>query len=145
MGRILTVSHLRMSKYSPEDIRSVSALEQRIQQQAMEIEALRREVAGERISSRISALEKAIFEQSSMIAAMRQRTVDSDVHLQRLTAAVERLCGESSVSELPAAPLVKPVARRPLEIPAQPGFRPRIVPEKEEEKVRRHRIPMTHL
>jgi len=147
-----------MSKYSPDDIPPIVELERRIQQQAKEIEALRRELAGEKVSARIAGLEKAISEQTAVVMALRQRTVDSDAHLQRLTAAVERLCDRfdlrtdirtaptqnSSAPDVPLQPREKGT-RRPLEIPAQTGFRPRIVPDKEEEKVRRHRIPLTHL
>ena len=107
----------------------------------------------DKISDRMSTLEKALLDQSSIVTALSQRAVESDMNLQRLISAVERLCERGSLTppppqepsflDLPYQPEVK----RP-EIPAPPfqsAFRPRIVKEDEEGKEPRHRVPLTRL
>ena len=46
----------------------------------------------DKVSDRIAALEKAMLEQSALVTVLSQRAVESDLNLQRLIAAVERLC-----------------------------------------------------
>lgn len=107
----------------------------------------------DKISHRIATLEKAMLDQSSIVTALGRRAVESDMNLQRLISAVERLCEktnqkpparqELSVVDLP----LKPESRKP-EIPAPPfesAFRPRIVKEDEDDRQTRHRIPLARL
>jgi hypothetical protein len=84
----------------------------------------------DKVSDRISTLEKAMLDQSTVVTALSRRAIESDMNLQRLISAVERLCERSSQS------------------PAQPfesAFRPRILKEEDNEKQFRHRVPMTQL
>ncbi|HTA47792.1 MAG TPA: hypothetical protein VK789_35380 [Bryobacteraceae bacterium] len=46
----------------------------------------------DKVSDRIAALERAMLEQSALVTALSQRAVESDLNLQRLISAVERLC-----------------------------------------------------
>lgn len=46
----------------------------------------------DKVSDRIAALEKAMLDQSALVTALSQRAVESDLNLQRLISAVERLC-----------------------------------------------------
>lgn len=46
----------------------------------------------DKVSDRIAALERAMLQQSALVTALSQRAVESDLNLQRLIAAVERLC-----------------------------------------------------
>lgn len=46
----------------------------------------------DKVSDRISALEKAMLDQSALVTTLSQRAIESDMNLQRLIAAVERLC-----------------------------------------------------
>jgi uncharacterized coiled-coil protein SlyX len=107
----------------------------------------------DKISDRISTLEKTMLDQSSIVTALSQRAVESDLNLQRLISAVERLCQrnnqnptaqkEPSFLDLPFELQLK----QP-EIPVQPfesGFRPRIIKEDENDKQPRHRVPLTRL
>ena len=98
----------------------------------------------DRISDRMSTLEKALLDQSSIVTALSQRAVESDMNLQRLISAVERLCERGNVT--PPAPAEPSFLD--LQIPASPyqsAFRPRIVKEDEENKEPRHRVPLTRL
>ena len=97
-----------------------------------------------KVSLRVSTIEKALIEQSSSIRDLSQRTLSSEANLQRLIAAVERLCAQKN-SPLPASP-EQPFDRQP-QVAAMPaaesGFRPRIVPE--EDNKLRHRRPLSRL
>ncbi len=46
----------------------------------------------EKISSRIASIEKALGEQAGSIEALSARTTETDNNLQRLVAAIEKLC-----------------------------------------------------
>lgn len=46
----------------------------------------------DKVSDRIAALENAMLDQSALVTALTQRAVESDLNLQRLISAVERLC-----------------------------------------------------
>jgi hypothetical protein len=88
-----------------------------------------------------------LLDQSSIVTALSQRAVESDMNLQRLISAVERLCGRSNLTPPTPQESYQPEEKRP-EIPApqfQSAFRPRIVKEDEEDKEARHRIPLTRL
>lgn len=46
----------------------------------------------DKVSDRIAALEKAMLDQSALVTALSQRAIESDLNLQRLISAIERLC-----------------------------------------------------
>jgi hypothetical protein len=104
-----------------------------------------------KVSLRVSTIEKALIEQSSSIRDLSQRTVSSEANLQRLIAAVERLCAQKDGQLL--EPIEQPVERQPSDaarrtslispMPTDSGFRPRIVPE--EDNKLRHRRPLSRL
>jgi hypothetical protein len=56
-----------------------------------------------KVSSRVSPIEKSLADHSARIADLSRREIESDAHLQRLIAAVERLCTRAGV--LSAAPV----------------------------------------
>jgi uncharacterized coiled-coil protein SlyX len=87
---------------------------------------------GDAVSNRISILEKALIDQSAIITTLSHRAIESDGNLQRLIAAVERLC-KPFHSQLDDA----------MQRPPDPGFRPRIITQPEEDAARRHRVPLT--
>lgn len=92
----------------------------------------------DKISDRMSILEKALLDQSSIVTALSQRAVESDMNLQRLISAVERLCGRGN--------LTPPPPQEKIPTPTfQSAFRPRIVKEDDEDREPRHRIPLTRL
>jgi uncharacterized coiled-coil protein SlyX len=98
----------------------------------------------DKISDRMSTFEKALLDQSSIVTALSQRAVESDMNLQRLISAVERLCERGNVT--PPAPAEPSFLD--LQIPASPyqsAFRPRIVKEDEADREPRHRVPLTRL
>jgi len=104
-----------------------------------------------KVSLRVSTIEKALVEQSSSIRDLSQRTVASEANMQRLIAAVERLCaqkdGQTAVlPEQPGERQLGDSARRQslvAPLPADSGFRPRIV--REEDNKLRHRRPLSRL
>jgi len=78
-------------------------------------------VIDNKVSLRISRVETALIEQSVVITTLSQRAVDSEINLQRLISAVEKLFERAD----PAA------------------LRPRIF--KEDDKTPRSRTPLTRL
>jgi uncharacterized coiled-coil protein SlyX len=114
-----------------------------------------------KLAERIGTVEKAVREQSVTVNALSRRAVESDANVQRLVAAVERLCagGTFDSSELREPSFVEqlalkgqahPAAKRKPPAPAQPiefesGFRHHIVSEEEPESPKRHRRPMARL
>lgn len=92
-----------------------------------------------KVSLRISTIEKALIEQSSSIRDLSQRTTASEANMQRLIAAVERLCAQKDVKDVKDVP--PPPQLHPL--PTESGFRPRIV--QEEDNKLRHRRPLARL
>lgn len=100
----------------------------------------------DKISDRMSTLEKALLDQSSIVTALSQRAVESDMNLQRLISAVERLCGRGNPTPpAPQEPSVLDLPYQPEVPPFQSAFRPRIVKEDEEGREPRHRIPLARL
>jgi uncharacterized coiled-coil protein SlyX len=109
-----------------------------------------------KVSLRIAILEKTLVDQSGIITALSQRAIESDMNLQRLISAVEKLCertdprapapatqqGDSSLSDVPFDKHLSDAIKRPPQSapPTAPsGFRPSIV--KEDEELRpRHRM-----
>ncbi len=114
-----------------------------------------------RLAERIATVEKAIREQSVTVNALSRRAVESDANMQRLVAAVERLCEDgifdpsalrepSFVEQLAEKGQAPPAAKRKPAAPVQPiefesGFRHHIVTEEEPEPPKRHRRPMARL
>lgn len=115
----------------------------------------------DRISERIDSLEKALLSQSTIVTTLSQRAVETDMNLQRLISAVERLCErtpgaaapapaarqEPSLLDLPFEKELKQAVKRQPEISEQPfetAFRPKIIKE-DEDTSRRHRIPLARL
>lgn len=112
----------------------------------------------DKVSERIDTLEKALLNQSTIVTTLSQRAIETDMNLQRLISAVERLCErtpgaapaarqEPSFLDLPFEKELKDAVKRQPENPApgfESAFRPRIVKE-EEDTGRRHRVPMTRL
>ncbi len=94
-----------------------------------------------KVSLRVSTIEKALIEQSSSIRDLSQRAVASEKNLQRLISAVERLCAQNDSQ--PLASPAPPPERQLAPLPADSGFRPRIV--REEDNKLRHRRPLSRL
>jgi uncharacterized coiled-coil protein SlyX len=106
----------------------------------------------DKVSERIDTLEKALLSQSTVVTSLSQRAVETDMHLQRLVSAVERLCErgtgnsrqEPSIAELPfQRDLNDAIKRQTDATPQGPEsvFRPHIV--KDDEASRRSRGPLT--
>jgi hypothetical protein len=56
----------------------------------------------EKTSHRMAALEKVMLDQSGLLTALSHRAIESDINLERLIAAVGRLCDRTNESpELP--------------------------------------------
>jgi len=109
-----------------------------------------------RLAERITTVEKAVREQSVTVNALSRRAVESDANVQRLVAAVERLCtgGVFDPSELREPSFVEaqanPVRKRKPDAPVQPiefesGFRHQIIDEEETGPPKHHRRPMARL
>ncbi len=114
-----------------------------------------------KLAERIAIVEKAVREQSVTVNALSRRAVESDANVQRLVAAVERLCAggtfdpsalrePSFVEQLAQKGQAPPAANRKPAAPAQPiefesGFRHQIISEEEPEPPKRHRRPMARL
>ena len=113
-----------------------------------------------RVSSRITSLEQKLIDQSAALSDLSQRTSQADVNLQRLVAAVERLCEqnvpqpvvaaapEPTFLDLPfEAELKKALSATPATIEpirTENGFlRPEFV--REDEASRRPRVPLAHI
>jgi hypothetical protein len=70
----------------------------------------------ERISVRIAAVERSLVDQSESLTDLRYRARQTDVNLQKLVEAVERLCEQS-----------KPIAvPEPAPVPSEPVRRGRV-------------------
>lgn len=109
----------------------------------------------DRIADRVDTLEKAILRQSSVVTTVRQRAVETDMNVQRLIGAVERLFDRPPGAGRPETSLLDPPARKEKTEPvkSQPeipepqfesAFRPQILKEGKD-PTRRHRIPLTKL
>jgi hypothetical protein len=63
----------------------------------------------ERISARIAAVERSLVDQSESLNDLHYRASQTDVNLQRLVEAVERLCEQSKAAAVPEpAPMAPP-------------------------------------
>lgn len=114
-----------------------------------------------KLAERMAVVEKAVREQSVTVNALSRRAVESDANVQRLVAAVERLCtgGVFDPSELREPSFVEQLAlkspatpprKRKQEAPVQPvefesGFRHQIIAEEEPEPPKHHRRPMARI
>ena len=109
----------------------------------------------DKVSERIDTLEKTLLDQSSVVTDLSQRAVETDMHMQRLVASVERLCErggappfrqEASMGEIPFQRELSEAIKRQPEAPSQEfesAFRPRIV--KDEDTGRRPYVPTVRL
>ncbi|HTA43789.1 MAG TPA: hypothetical protein VK789_15145 [Bryobacteraceae bacterium] len=110
----------------------------------------------DKVSERIDTLEKTLLDQSTVVSTLSQRAVETDMHLQRLVAAVERLCErgggavpfrqEPSTADLPFQRELSEAVKRQAD--SQPpefesAFRPRIV--KDDDVSRRPHVPWAPL
>jgi len=113
-----------------------------------------------KLAERMAIVEKAVREQSVTVNALSRRAVESDANVQRLVAAVERLCvggtfdslglSEPSFVDLAVKAPPSAVRKRKPDAPAQPvefesAFRHQIISEEEPEPPKRHRRPMARL
>lgn len=70
----------------------------------------------DKVSDRIAALEKVMLDQSALMTALSHRAIESEMNLERLIAAVGRLCdrpGESPDTGATAAPKERSAADSP--------------------------------
>lgn len=88
----------------------------------------------DKVSERIASLEKTLLNQSTIVTGLSQRAAETDVNLQRLISAVERLCErgpgaaprqDTSLTELPFQKELNDALKR--QQPDDSPFRPRIV------------------
>jgi uncharacterized coiled-coil protein SlyX len=114
-----------------------------------------------KLSERMATVEKAVREQSVTVNALSRRAVESDANVQRLVAAVERLCTggtfdpaalrePSLVEQLAAKAPAPPAGKRKPAAPVPPiefesGFRHQIINEEEPEPPVHHRRPMARI
>ena len=105
-----------------------------------------------KMAHRLASLEKALIDQAGIITTLSERAIQSDSNLQRLIAAVEKLCERGEIRAVPQPES----AELPFEgqlhdaIKRQPdsGFRPRLVRADErqsDDERRRPRTPLTRL
>jgi uncharacterized coiled-coil protein SlyX len=146
----------------------ISAIEARIE---AELEAQRRQTfealgpmieagVAKHVDARFETLEKAVAEQSSSIAALRERVEQTDLNLQRLVVAIERLvegtAAQQPLRRAPAAPAPANASfqahmAEQLETQAQaegtpqPPFRSRIFVEPETKEERKPRFPLSRI
>lgn len=117
-----------------------SLVESHVARQITELEA-RIELQVElKVAERIGALERTLADQSAAIGALRDRAVDTDTNLQRLIAAVERLCEQNAQPSATVLPFEAHLAEAAAREPAADS-RVRVIKEAEPES-RRPRFPM---
>jgi hypothetical protein len=136
---------------SEDDLRSLAGMERLMQHHSEEIRLLREQAGDSALALRVSTLERTLAEHSKLLALLRQKAIDSDTYMQRLIAAVEKLCPpqnsqpEASVDEISKAskadspePDPQPAVPTAEDLPFQAclkdaiermtEFQPRIVP-----------------
>ena len=190
-GPEIEALHAQVTEHRKKVAGQVAAIEKRFEMLAREIPAVLESIVGPRVedlrarlrteiqqsvsvtlakferainaklAERIATVEKAVREQSVTVNALSRRAVEADANVQRLVAAVERLCEDgifdpsalrepSFVEQLAQKGQVPPAANRQPAAPVQPiefesGFRHQIVTEEEPEPPKRHRRPMARL
>jgi uncharacterized coiled-coil protein SlyX len=189
-GSEIDALHAQVTEHRKKVAAQVAAIEKRFEMLAREIPAVLESIVGPRVedlrarlrteiqqsvsialakfersinnklSERIATVEKAVREQSVTVNALSRRAVESDANVQRLVAAVERLCtgGTFDPSALHEPSLVEQLAlkvpanpvRKRKDAPVQPiefesGFRHQIIAEEEPEPPKHHRRPMARL
>jgi hypothetical protein len=108
------------------------------------------------VGQRFEALEKAVAEQSEAIVALRERVEQTDLNLQRLITAIEKLVdGAPNAVDVPGpspanASFQTHLAEAmeqgpaPAEVPVT-GFRSRIFVEPEPKEARKPRFPLSRI
>jgi uncharacterized coiled-coil protein SlyX len=190
-GPEIEALHAQVTEHRKKIASQVAAIEKRFEMLAREIPAVLESIVGPRVedlrahlrteiqqsvavtlakferaintklAERIATVEKAVREQSVTVNALSRRAVESDANVQRLVAAVERLCTggtfdpsalrePSFVEQLAMKGQAPPTGKRKPAVPVQPiefesGFRHHIVTEEEPEPPKRHRRPMARL
>ena len=190
-GSEIEALHAQVTEHRKKVAVQVAAVEKRFEMLAREIPAVLESIVGPRVadlrthlrteiqqsvgaslakfertinnklSERMATVEKAVREQSVTVNALSRRAVESDANVQRLVAAVERLCTggtfdpstlrePSVVEQLAMKDQAPPAAKRKPAAPVQPiefesGFRHHIVTEEEPEPPKRPRRPMARL
>ena len=85
----------------------ISALEQRLQADFQQTHSRTVDMFVQTIESkvvqRISALEQSLAEHSHTIVGLREKSLSTDENLQKLLAAVEKLCNQTAVRNEPPA------------------------------------------
>ena len=85
----------------------ISALEQKLQADFQQTHSRTVDMFVETIESkvvqRISALEQSLAEHSQTIVGLREKSFSTDENLQKLLAAVEKLCNQTAVRHEPSA------------------------------------------
>ena len=77
-------------------------IESKIGERLAELEARIEAQVEARVTERIVAIENTLSEQSVSIVALRDRAVETDANLQRLIAAIEKLCEKTASTPQPA-------------------------------------------
>lgn len=77
-------------------------VESKVSETLTELEARIEAQVEAKVSERIGAIEKTLSEQSGSIIALRDRAVETDANLQRLIAAIEKLCERTAPPSQPA-------------------------------------------
>jgi hypothetical protein len=125
-----------MSVSSSDNTRELESLRERLVRLEDRLTAI-----DNKVLHHIAKVEKTLIEQSVVVTTLSQRAVDSEVNLQRLISAVEKLFERADPAKLRDLSLTGSQSE-----PSAPDsvFRPRIIKEDEDQK-RRHRKPLTRL
>lgn len=159
-GAEIEVLRVKIGEAERRAVAAVEAVETRFRQVRQEIPSLvesnvaarlgevesRTETQVEtKVSERIGSLERTLAEQSVSIGALRDRAQDTDVNLQRLIAAIERLCERTPQAPATVLPFEAHMAEAAQREPsAEP--RVRVIKEKDNEpETGRTRFPLARI
>jgi len=120
-----------------------SLVESKLASRVTELEGRIESQVEAQVSGRIGALEQTLADQSVSIGALRDRALETDAHLQRLIAAIEKLCERTpapSATVLPFEAHLADAAER--ETAVEP--RVRILKENTSE-VKKPRFPLARI
>jgi chromosome segregation ATPase len=114
----------------------VSELETKVEAKNRDSLAVIEKNVQDRVSERISSLERLLLEQSASIDALRTRVQETDTNIERLVAAIEKLCERTQPFQYQL--------QQAIERPAPAEFQPRIVKESEPE-AKKSRMPFSRV